>query len=99
MKTNVSEDNFVQAFQSLRPDNFSFAGLRALYQNLIELETDAGDEMELDVIALCCGFTEWENLKEFQDNHDANDYPDLDAINGATIVIPIDDERFITGVF
>lgn len=59
MKTTVTLWHFRQAFQELRPHNFSYSGLRALFEHLDELEQDCGTEIELDVIALCCDFSEY----------------------------------------
>lgn len=64
MKQTVSETMFTEAFQSIRPDNFTYDGLRALYDYLEELSEDCGTEYELDVIALCCEFSEHSDVIE-----------------------------------
>jgi hypothetical protein len=61
MYKTISEFNFREAF-TVRPDNFSYAGLTALYEYLTQLEEDTGQEIELDPIALCCDFTEYPNI-------------------------------------
>ena len=43
---------------SIRPDNFSRNGLRVLFDYLSDIEADCGEDMELDVIAICCDFSE-----------------------------------------
>ena len=43
---------------AIRPDNFSYAGLKALFEHLESYEDDTGEEIELDVIALCCDYSE-----------------------------------------
>ena len=58
MKQNVNFSTFQTAFENLRPNNFSYEGLTALYDYLIQFEEDTGEEMELDVIALCCDYSE-----------------------------------------
>ena len=58
MKTTVYFDDFNLAFQDCRPNNFSYEGLEVLFNYLTELENDTGEDMELDVIALCCDFCE-----------------------------------------
>lgn len=60
MKQTVNENMFIEEFQTIRPNQFSYAGLRALFAHLEELET-MGEEMELDVIALCCDYSECPN--------------------------------------
>lgn len=58
MKTTVYENEFIKMFQDIRPNNFSLGGLRRLYEGLTEFEQDTGEEMDLDVIAICCDFQE-----------------------------------------
>jgi hypothetical protein len=66
MKTTVNEYAFTQAFTDMnRADNFSYAGLKALFAYLEEYEESTGEELELDVIALCCDYTEYANVEEF----------------------------------
>ena len=69
MKQNVSEHDFTNAFQQIRPDNFSYAGLQAMYEYFTDLEEDTGEEMELDVIAICCDFSEFDSLEEINDDY------------------------------
>lgn len=47
-------------FKSGRKDQFSYNGKKALFEYIESLEQDTGDEMELDVIGLCCDFTEFD---------------------------------------
>ena len=89
MKITINEYQFEQAFRDAgRGDNFSYAGLQALFEYLQSYEDDGGEEIELDVIALCCEFTEYEDLDEFQANY-GEDYETIDDIEYETIVIPI----------
>ena len=90
MKQSNSFYDFERAFDDFdRSDNFSREGLRALYDYLEEYEDSTGEELELDVIAICCEFTEFENLDDFWDNYDEDDYPNMQAIEDNTTVIPI----------
>jgi hypothetical protein len=62
MKTTVSVYDFRQAFQDHnRQDSFSYEGLGALYEWIEQLDDDCGTETELDVIALCCDFSEYDS--------------------------------------
>ena len=66
MKRTINEHDFVDAFQGTDYQNqFSYEGKVALYEYLTQLEEDTGFEMELDVIAICCDFTEYEDFTEF----------------------------------
>lgn len=69
MKTTIDSYDFIKAFEELRPDNFTRAGLNALFDYLEEFEADTGHEMELDVIAICCDFTEYETALEAANEH------------------------------
>ena len=89
MKITINEYQFAQAFRDAgRGDNFSYAGLQALFEYLQAYEDDGGEEIELDVIALCCEFTEYEDIEDFQDDY-GDDYETIDDIEYHTIVIPI----------
>jgi len=98
MKENISFNTFLDRFQQIRPDNFSYEGLQALYDYLIQFEDDTGEELELDVIAFCCDFSEYESLKEFQADY-GKEYESIRDIEEQTTVIMIDDESFIIQVF
>jgi len=58
MYQNVNFTDFHNAFKQLRPNNFSFEGLQALFEYCEDYERDSGEPQELDVIALCCDVTE-----------------------------------------
>jgi len=65
MFTEVTKCEFTAAFHNAgRGDNFSYAGLCALYDWLEDLEADTDTKIELDVIALCCEFSEYGHLGE-----------------------------------
>jgi len=95
MKTTVTLNDFRDAFANHNRDNFSYEGLEAIYNWIEDIDKDSGTETELDVIGLCCEFTEYENLAEFQQDYNKEDYETIDDIRDSTTVIMIDDERFI----
>lgn len=88
MKQTISRNDFVDAFKKIRPDNFSTAGLIELFDYLEDYEENSGEEMELDVIAICCDFTEYENLAEFQANY-GEEYETLSDIEDRTTLIRV----------
>tara|TARA_R100001460_G_scaffold59449_1_gene99309 strand:- start:323 stop:622 length:300 start_codon:yes stop_codon:yes gene_type:complete len=99
MIRTINEYDFIDAFKKMgRIDNFSNSGLVALYEYLEMLEDDTGQEIELDVIALCCEYAEYDNLKEFQADY-GEDYETIGDIESDTIVIMIDDDSFIIQQF
>jgi hypothetical protein len=58
MKTTVSRSDFRDAFQRIRPGNFTYEALGAMFDYFEQLESDHGEEMEMDVIAICCEYTQ-----------------------------------------
>jgi len=101
-KTGIYQDvsvyDFEQAFKQCgRQDQFTYAGKKALFDYLEQLSEDTGEPIELDVIALCCEYTEYDSFEDLQ-----KDYPDIedrDDLNEHTAVIPIDVDSFIIQQF
>lgn len=59
MKTTITSSSLVEAFRNYgRMDNFSVEGLEMLFDYFEQYEQDCGVEMELDVVAICCDFSE-----------------------------------------
>jgi hypothetical protein len=59
MKTTVSLYDFREAFRIYgRTENFSYDGLEILFDYFEQLEEDTGEEIEFDVIAICCEYAE-----------------------------------------
>jgi hypothetical protein len=58
MYQTINLHDFRQAFQEIRPNNFSYEGLETLFNHFEQLENDLNEKIELDVIALCCDYTE-----------------------------------------
>ena len=68
MKSTVNIYDFRRGFEdSDRKDQFSYEGQEALFDYLEQFEDDTGEEVEFDVIALCCDYTEFDNLQDFKD--------------------------------
>lgn len=95
MKQTVYLNDFREAFRgSQYENNFTWEGLQALFDWFEQYEQDTGTEIELDVVAIACDFTEYESLEEFQGVY-GEDYRSISDIEYDTIVIMIDDESFI----
>ena len=88
----INQADFISAFKSIRPDNFSYEGLKALYGYFEELSED--QNIELDVIAICCDFTEYDSLDDFNRDYGKN-FDDIEEIFDHTQVIMIDNQSFI----
>lgn len=65
MKRSINLYEFREAFvKADRAENFSYHGLELLFKYCEEYEESCGIEIELDVIAFCCEFSEdhWEDI-------------------------------------
>ena len=71
MKTTVYFEDFRREFEDCRPNNFSYEGLGILFDYLEEYENSTGEELELDVIALCCDYSE-DSLSNIVDSYSIN---------------------------
>lgn len=60
---------FCDAFAKMeRQDQFSYDGKRVLFDYLEEYSDSMGEDVDLDIIALCCDYSE-DNLKDIIDNY------------------------------
>ena len=98
MVKTITQWEFVDEFKRIRPDNFSRLGLLELFDYFEMLEQDQMQPMELDVIAICCEYSEYESLEEFQNDY-GSEYESIDDIERETEVIRIDDDSFIIAQF
>jgi len=95
MKQTINIYDFQRAFKACgRGDFFSYEGLKALFEYLEEYEEDTGEEVELDVIALCCEYMEYDSLKEYNEDY-GTEYGEIDDIQDDTTLIAIDTKSFI----
>ena len=58
MKTTISLYDFRREFEQCRPNNFSYEALGLLFAYFEELEESMGEEIDFDVIAICCDYSE-----------------------------------------
>ncbi len=104
MNQTINLSQFRDAFQAIRPDNFSYDGLGALYEWLEDFADDCGREYSLDVIALCCEFSEMD-LYEINTSYclDGESFEDMgeaiEWLQDRTTVIHVSDDLVIVGEF
>jgi hypothetical protein len=78
MYQTISDYDFRNAFHNMgRGEQFSYEGLTILFDALEQYESDADQKMELDVIALCCDFSEM-TLNEIKASYDIEDGEDAE---------------------
>lgn len=100
MYIQVTEHTFIDAFMAIRPDNFTYEALRALYEWHEDLESETGESIELDVIAICCEWSESDIEDVRADyNLDIEDYPEDDDVmqylQDHTVVTGLDNGNYL----
>ena len=91
MKQTINFYQFRDAFMNLRPNNFTYEGLIALFDWFEEYEASTDTEIELDIISICCDYTQ-STIKEALDVYDLNS---LEELEEKTIVIPVNEDEVI----
>ena len=68
MIKTITQQNFVDYFNTWHDkryaNQFSYDGKLALFNYLEELEEDTNTQMEFDIVAISCDFSEFENLED-----------------------------------
>jgi hypothetical protein len=77
MKTTVYFSEFCDYFRDIRPDNFSYQGLRILFDYFEQYESDTGEDVDFDVIAICCDFSE-DSFENIADQYGIELDPEMD---------------------
>jgi hypothetical protein len=75
MKQTINRYEFHRAFEQMRPDNFTYEALDALFDYFEQYEQDTGEEMGLDVIGICCDYTQ-SSFDEVMDDYKLDDDDD-----------------------
>jgi hypothetical protein len=87
MYQSINFYGFCDAFVRMdRNENFSYEGKRALFDYLESYEEESGESLELDIIALCCEYSE-EPLKDVLENYNLES---LEQLEDSTQVIGFD---------
>lgn len=104
MYQTISQRDFVRAFTEMnRESNFSEEGRIALFEFLEEVNPDS----ELDVISICCEFTEYANVEDLkadyshllEDEEFEDDDEVLDLFRDDTLLIELSNGGIIIQQF
>jgi hypothetical protein len=110
MKQSINFSAFVDAFHAYdRYDQFGYQALRVIFDYLEEYEDSTGEEVDLDVIAICCDYST-DHYKDIADNYkidlsdaegdeDAEKEIVLDYLNDNTMVLGETDCEIVYQVF
>ena len=106
----VNADTFIREFDKMdRSENFTTAARYALFQYYDDLSEDIGEDFQLDVIAICCDWSEVdaeqaaseygyildaEELAECDDDDDKMDYIES-VLSDETIIIRLENALLI----
>ena len=83
-------DELRHEFQSFgKGEQFSRWGFDALFKYLDDLSEDTGKDIQLDVIALCCEWSEYDSINEACAQY-SDDIQTLDDLNDHTVVLFLD---------
>lgn len=90
MIQTINLHQFREAFRLHERTNFSYEGLEVLFNHLEQWENDTGEQWVLDVIGLCCEFSEL-SLSELLDSYtDITDEPLTDDNEAELLSIATD---------
>lgn len=86
----VTKFHFMDMFHDIRPGSFTYEGLSELYDYL----TDMGESepVELDVIGICCQFSQYSSVEAACE---AYDLPDREALGEQTLILDCADGSVI----
>lgn len=94
MIKHINFSEFCDSFGNSYKNNFSYEGKRALFDYLEQYSDDTGQQVELDTVALCCEYTEYDSFEDLQDSYP--NIKNMEELQDNAQMIPIEGtERFI----
>tara|TARA_X000001382_G_scaffold113228_1_gene90934 strand:+ start:228 stop:530 length:303 start_codon:yes stop_codon:yes gene_type:complete len=88
MVITIDNHDFIQAFKDAgREDQFSLDALTVLFHHLEEWESQMSEPMELDVIAICCDYEEYDSIEDFQRDYGEEMYSSIEDIKERTLLL------------
>ena len=94
MKQTISKNEFIEAFKRAgRGEQFSREALSEIFDWITSVEQDTGEETELDVVEVCCNWTEYETAGEAAQAYGLdsdNEEAALRCLSNATTVLECD---------
>jgi hypothetical protein len=85
----VTRSDFENAFRVLRPNDFTTEALEHLYEYLDELSDELEEMIELDVIAICCDYSE-SDVSEVLESYNLEDITQLEE---KTVIVFHDEQK------
>ena len=84
MYEEITKTKFINAFRTseTRQNQFSYDALVELYHYYDEL----GEDMNFDMVGICCEWTEYDTIKEALESYDLEDLEELENITTTFIL-------------
>jgi len=107
----INEANFEEAFARMDRDCYSHEGYKYLYDFYEEISQAQEKDVELDVVAVCCDWNEYENFSRLDDDYhylidredgeSDKDYQKrlIAELEGKTIFVKLSNGHFLLHVF
>ena len=86
MKSTLNEGEFIDGMR--KHVSWETETLRALFEWLEEFEDGTGEEMEFDPVGLRCDFSEYDSLKEINEEYN-QEFKTIDELRDHTAVIEV----------
>lgn len=101
MKKTVDSYYFINEFNSRLPNQFTYEGLNSLYDYFDDYEESTGEEIELDVIAICCDYAEYSKDELVMDYGHLGDSLEaiIEAIREESDIIDVPNGNYIVRAF
>jgi hypothetical protein len=85
--TQINESAFHDAFRNYgRQEQFCYEGRKALFEYLESLAEGCAEPIELDVIALCCDYSEYADIAEYNEAY-GTDHTSWEPVSEEATVI------------
>ena len=98
MKTTINFATFCDAFNNFsRNDQFSYEAKQALFDYLEKYEDQTGEQIELDIISICCEYTEYDSVEDCLKEY--INIPTREALEDRTTVIDCSNGHIIIAQF
>ena len=68
-KSNLSVYQWCDEWPESRQNQFSYEAKNALYNYLNEYKDQTDEEIEVDIVALCCEYTEYSDMTDYLSEH------------------------------
>jgi len=78
IKQTINFSHFCDAFWDTYKNNFSYNGKKALFDYLEEYSESVWEDVDLDTVALCCDYTEYDTAWEAMEAYQSEDMPVVD---------------------